>query len=171
MQKQVEKTDKLNSPTRRQKVFAFFKDRKEWVKLNASYVIASTANFSTAIATAHIAQKAGVSKENAGSWISFTLGFTAGFITLISSWYFMHTDKYQKDIKKIAKDAWTLFKNIWKAQAISFGIVIPTAWLLSKEGLATSAIVVAQQILDRIIYIPAFNFFSRHQIKEMEKDK
>ena len=89
-------------PTRRQKVFAFFKDKKEWVKLNASYVVATGTNFGVAMASAHLAQKAGVSKESATSWIAFVSGFTAGFAALIGTWYFLHVDKYQKDIGKIA---------------------------------------------------------------------
>ena len=159
------------TPTHRQKVFAFFKDKKEWIKLNASYVVATGTNFGVAMASAHLAQKAGVSKESATSWIAFVSGFTAGFAALVGTWYFLHVDKYQKDIGKIAKDAWTMFKNIWKAQIVSLAIIMPGSWIAASIGIATTLIVAAQQTVDRIIFIPAFNFFSRHQIKEMEGEK
>ncbi len=171
VQKQIEPKQQQNeTKTRRQKVFSFFKDKKEWTKLNGSYLVGSAVNFGTALASAHIAQKAGISKESASSWISFISGFTVGFSALVGSWYFLHVDRYQKDIGKITNDAWEMFKNIWKAQIISFGIIIPSSWLLAKEGLPTTVIVTAQQILDKVIFIPAFNFFSRAQIRKMEKE-
>ncbi len=171
MLKQVDQQTQLRETrTHRQKVFKFFHEKREWVKLNASYVVATSTNFGVAMASAHLAQKAGVSKESATSWVAFTSGFTAGFIALVATWYFLHVDKYQKDIGKIAKDAWTMFKNIWKAQFVSLAVIMPGSWIAASFGIATTLIVSVQQIIDRIIFIPAFNFFSRHQIKEMKKD-
>src|SRR3989344_7364466 len=129
MQRQVTHSRQQEAATRRKRVFAFFKEKKEWVKLNASYVVATTTNFGVAMASAHLAQKAGVSKESATSWIAFVSGFTAGFAALVGTWYFLHVDKYQKDIGKIAKDAWTMFKNIWKAQIVSLAIIMPGSWI------------------------------------------
>lgn len=159
----------LETRTRRQKIFSLFKDRKEWVKLNASYLVATSANFGTALATAHIAQRAGISKESATTWLSFISGFTVGFGAMVVTWYFLHVDKYQKDLPRIATDAWTMFKNIWKAQAVSIAVTIPVSWFLTNNGISTTLVVTLQQIADRLLFIPAFNFFSHSQVKEMEK--
>src|SRR3989338_7113234 len=150
--------------------FRFFANRKkEWIRLNASYLAGSAVNFFVAIATAHLAQKFGVEKESASSWLPPVAGFTAGFGTTVLCWSLFHKDKYS-DFGEVLQDAWTLFKNIWKAQLAAWSVIIPGAWFAASLGIATSLIVLAQQIAERIIFIPAFNFFSRDKIKEMEDD-
>ena len=157
------------NPTFNQR-FRFFANRKkEWIRLNASYLAGSAVNFFVAIATAHLAQKFGVEKESASSWLPPVAGFTAGFGTTVLCWSLFHKDKYS-DFGEVLQDAWTLFKNIWKAQLAAWSVIIPGAWFAASLGIATSLIVLAQQIAERIIFIPAFNFFSRDKIKEMEDD-
>ncbi len=149
--------------------FARFHGR-EWVKLNASYVAATAVNFSVAIGTAKLAEKSGVSKENAATWLSFASGFTAGFATLVGSWYLMHRERYSGHLETLGTDAWIMFKNIWKAQSVSIAIVLPICWIAASL-LSTEVVVLLQQVLDRAFFVPAFNLFSRHQVRELSHNK
>ena len=157
------------TPTLIERCNLFIHKKKEWIRLNVSYLVGSTVNFFVAIATGHLAQRFGIEKESASSWLPSIVGFTAGFSSTVSCWYLFHKDKYNT-FNQVLEDAIILFKNIWKAQLAAWPVIIPGAWFAASLGIATSIIVLAQQIAERIIFIPAFNFFSRDKIKEMEDE-
>ncbi len=159
----------LEKGLRKQKAFAYFQEKKEWVKLNTSYLAATATNFGVGMGSAYVAQKAGVSKESAVSWIAALSGFIGGVCALIGTWYFLPIDKYQKNIQKIKADSVTLLKNIAKAQIGTFAITIPGSLILTKYEIPAPIIIALQQMADKVLFLIQFNLFSIKYMQEKTK--
>ncbi len=168
----MERVSKSVSPlletTRRQRLFSFFKHKKEWVKLNAAYVAGTTASTTTAFAVSYIAEKNGIERSHATTWISGISSFVAGTTAICATWLFTHWSTYSKEPKRFAKDFGKLFRDTFLAQSITWGASWGVTLVSVFFGAPNPVAITIQQVVDRLVFIPLYNYFNRNRVKEME---
>ena len=155
--------------TRRQKTAAWFRQKKEWVKLNESYLIGTVAASTCAYASAYIAEKAGVDRAHATTWIAGLSAYISGTATIVVCWAVLHKEKYAADKSLLKRDVLKMIGSTILAQAITWMGSWSSTYLAVSLGAANWLAVTVQQAADRIIFIPLFNFLNRNRVKEMEQ--
>lgn len=152
------------SQTRRQKAFSWFKDRKEWVKLNTAFVAGASVGMATAYASAQLAEKAGVDRVHATTWVSSLFAYALGTATVCLSWLRLHKKDYEDGARNFRDDLKQLFKNTTMTQLAT--------WAISWAGTAAAVVlldvsnvvaVTVQQVLGWV-YVPLFQLFNRRLV-------
>jgi hypothetical protein len=157
--------------TRRRKAFAFFKEKKEWVKLNASYVTGTVMATGCAYASSYTAEKCGVDRMHATTWISGLSAYLGGVTAICASWWLLHKDRYVDNAGKLARDCARLVTSTSIAQGMTWVVSLSGAALAVAAGASNAMSVTVQQVLDRLVFIPAFNMLNRKQVKGMEGER
>lgn len=147
----------------------FFQSKMEWVKLNASYLAGTITGTMSAFTAAYLSERFGVDRTHATTWIASTVGFITGTIALVSSWLLFHKDIYKENKCLLWKDTKEVFKNTLLAQAITWLVVWPIAGMAAFLKAPNWVCTLINQVVDRIIFIPALNLFSKKHIKEIEE--
>lgn len=154
--------------TRKQRLFSFMKHKKEWVKLNAAYVAATTTATTTAFVVSYIAEKNGIDRSHATTWISGISAFITGTSATCVTWLFTHWDVYSKETKRLAKDVGKLFGANLAAQSVTWGASWGVTLVSVFFGAPNPVAITIQQVVDRLVFIPLYNYFNRNRVKEME---
>ena len=156
-------------PGRQNKVSAFFRQKKDWVKLNASYLVGTVTATTCAYGAAYVAEKAGMDRMQATTWVAGLAAYVTGTAAICLGWLVFQKDKYRAHPELIVKDMLKMAGNTLFAQAItwagSWGATAFAVWLGASNFLA----VTVQQVADRLIFIPTFNFLNRKRVRQMEK--
>ena len=153
--------------------FRAFKDliekKKEWVKLNGSYVAGTVASTSAAFVAAQIAEKMGVERSHAVTWIAGFSAFVAGTAAICISWKFSHKQIYENHPERFRKDGLHFIGLTFVAQAITWAFSWSATAFAVAVGASNAVAVTIQQIVDRLVFIPLFNFLNRNKVREMER--
>jgi hypothetical protein len=160
--------DKATS-TRSQRLLSFLKHKKEWVKLNAAYVAATTTATTTSFAVSYVAERNGIERAHATTWISGISAFITGTSATCATWLFTHWDVYSKDPKLLLNDVKKLFGANLAAQSITWGASWCATLISVFLGAPNPVAITIQQVVDRLVFIPLYNYFNRNRVKEMEQ--
>jgi hypothetical protein len=145
-----------------------YENKKEWVKLNSSYIVGTVSATTAAYVSSHIAEKSGMDRSSATTWVAGISAYFGGMTSICACWWLFHRDVYKKNPGKLLNDMLKMAGSTFAAQAIT--------WIVSWSGTAAAVAfgasnfvaVTIQQVLDRLIFIPIFNYMSRKRVKEME---
>jgi len=137
------------------------------LKLNASYLIGTVLGAFSALGGAYVAQELGLSETQASTWVAGVCHFSGAMVGVCTSWVIFQKDKYLKHPKQIFVDAVKIIANSLKAQSVSWIFT----WAATYGMLAIKipwelAVILQTQVLDRIVYIPLFNYFNRKRVEE-----
>lgn len=166
--KAVRTVTDMETRTRRQKVFAYFKDKREWAKLNGAYIVGATTGAGCAYASSYIAEAAGLDKASATTWVAGISAYISGITGICIAWWLMHKKQYADRPEKILRDAAKLVGTSFVAQACTWAVSWTGTALAVHLGASTAVAVTIQQIIDRAVFIPLFNLFNRKRVHEME---
>ncbi len=145
-----------------------YENKKEWVKLNGSYIVGTVTATTAAYVSSHIAEKSGMDRSSAATWVAGISAYFGGLTSICACWWLFHRDVYKKNPGKLFNDMLKMAGSTFIAQAIT--------WVVSWSGTAAAvafgasnfAAVTIQQVLDRLVFIPIFNYMSRKRVSEME---
>lgn len=151
------------------RISAFFRRKKEWVKLNAAYLPAIATGTAASFGASYLAEKAGVDRAHAASWIASVSAYITGVITICTAWYLMHRKEYEDNFKKFMSDALKMAGGISLAQEISWITCWGAAVLAVYMGASNELAVIVNKITDWSVFIPLYNYFNKGRVKEMEK--
>gem|GEM_PF-2326277 len=73
-------------PGRQNKVSAFFRQKKDWVKLNASYLVGTVTATTCAYGAAYVAEKAGMDRMQATTWVAGLAAYVTGTAAICLGW-------------------------------------------------------------------------------------
>jgi len=151
------------------KIRAFVNRQKNWIKLNISYLAGTLVGSVMAFGSAYAARRFGIDKTAAATVVASTFQYMFAMTAVCISWLFLQKDHYAHQSGKWALDSVKMFGNTALAQGITWAITWPmTALFISLGASGALAVTLQTQVLDRLIFIPLFNFFNRRRVKEME---
>lgn len=155
-----------DSPTRRQRVFAFFKQKKEWVKLNTSFLAGATTSVVTMHVASQIAEKQGISRGIAATVVAGLAGYITGTLVTCASWLSLNTKQYEGQPVRVFSDMIEMVKNSFISQTITWGF----AWFAAGVAVyndASNFLATLVQQLAGVVYIPIFNYLNRNIVNTM----
>ena len=153
-------------PTLKERIQHCFEQKKGWIKLNAAYLVCTTFATAAAYTSSYLAEKMGISRESATTWISGVSAFVVGITANCTAWYFLNKEKYKDNGRKLTQDTLAFIKNISKAQLITWVGTWTVTYLLVTLGAGNALAVTLQQVIDRMIYLPLYNYFNRKLANE-----
>ena len=158
------------SRDRVQAIVASMSHRREWRKLNLSYVPVVITGTAASFVSSYLAEKLGVSRAQATTWIASLSAYFVGSLTICTTWYLLHREEYKGNSKKLMQDSLKIIGGSSIAQALSWLVCWTGASLAVSLGASNALATAINKLLDWGAYIPLFNFFNRNRVKEMAEN-
>lgn len=148
-------------PTLRERITYFIQEKKGWIKLNAAYLPVTLITPLAAVSGAQLAERAGLAREHATTWVAALSALVVGLVVNCAAWVVQNRQKYEGNTNRLKADLTALIKNILKAQSITWAVTISATYALVAYGISNALAVLVQQVLDKAIFIPLYNYFNQ----------
>ncbi|MFH1785844.1 MAG: hypothetical protein ABH842_05430 [Candidatus Micrarchaeota archaeon] len=156
--------------SRKRAAFNYFKDKREWVKLNSSFLIGAGVSSGMMHAASQIAENHGVSRAVATTFVAGVTGYVFGTIATCLSWLALNKVEYSGKLTKVVEDTINLLKSTVIAQTLTWSVSwLATGFVLYND--ATNFWATLTQQFFGIVYLPIFNYLNKDMVNGMQNER